>query len=109
MRRPIGLGLAGLGLGLVWWATRTVGEDGVEEPTTLVTSGPFAHSRNPMYVGWTVLYLGVAMLANSLWHLLLLPAVALWTHRVVRREERDLELAFGEKFRTYRRSVRRYL
>lgn len=107
-RRQIGLGLIGLGLGIIWWAVRTLGGDDIEHPRELVTAGPFAHSRNPMYVGWTVFYLGIAMLANSLWHLLAFPAVAFLTHREVREEERALETIFGESFRDYRRSVRRY-
>lgn len=104
-----GVGLVVTGLAVVGWAVRTVGDADVEHPTELVTTGPYAVSRNPMYVAWTALYAGVALAANAIWPLVLLPAVAAATHVVVRREERRLEAAFGEAYRDYRDDVSRYL
>ncbi|MFW6449197.1 MAG: methyltransferase family protein, partial [Halobacteriota archaeon] len=108
-RRPVGLALSGLGIATICWATLEVGDADIEQPGALVTTGPYARSRNPMYVGWSLLYLGLALLTNARWHLLVFPMVWLATHREVRREEHDLEVAFGEPYRAYRRSVRRYL
>lgn len=80
-------------------------------PTTaLVTTGPYRFSRNPMYVGFTLLYLGIGFLANSVWPLLLLPLVLVVMHfGVIVREEAYLERLFGEEYRSYRRRVRRWI
>lgn len=104
-----GVALVVIGLAVVGWAVRAVGDADVERPTELVTTGPYALSRNPMYVAWTALYAGVALAANAVWPLALLPAVAAATHLVVRREERRLEAAFGEAYYDYRDEVPRYL
>lgn len=81
------------------------------EPTsTLITDGPFRFSRNPIYIGYTLLYLGVAFWVNSVWPLGLLPLVLWLMHRVViTREEAYLEGRFGDVYRAYRRRVRRWL
>lgn len=101
------LGLAGLAV--VAWSVVTVGREDVSAPSSLVTAGPYRYSRNPMYVGWTGLYVGASLLADAAWPLVLFPAVALAVHLVVRREERVLETRFGDDYRRYRRDVRRYL
>ena len=80
------------------------------QPTGIIVSGPYQFSRNPMYVAWTMLYLGTAMLVNTWWLLILLPAVTAFTHCiVVRQEEQKLEQKFGEEYREYMRRVPRYL
>lgn len=107
--RAVGWPLVGAGLLCLGWAVRTVSDTNLEEPTALVSGGPYAFSRNPMYVAWTALYAGVALLSNTLWPFVLSPAVLAATHRVVRREERTLARAFGAEYRDYRRDVRRYL
>ncbi len=53
--------------------------------------------------------MGIALVANTVWPLLLLPGVLLATHVVVVREERFLEGRFGAVYRSYKTSVRRYL
>lgn len=78
--------------------------------TALVTDGPYRLTRNPMYLGFTLVYLGLTAWANSVWPLVLLPAVLpVMHHGVVRREERYLERRFGEEYRAYCRRVRRWL
>jgi protein-S-isoprenylcysteine O-methyltransferase Ste14 len=62
-----------------------------------------------MYVAWTVGYVGVALVTNAAWPLLLLPVVLLVTQVVVMREERSLERRFGDAYPSYKASVRRYL
>jgi protein-S-isoprenylcysteine O-methyltransferase Ste14 len=76
----------------------------------VVEHGPYRYSRNPMYVGLGLLYLGLALWLNRLGLVLLLPVVyvALW-FLVVRREEAYLSEAFGEDYEGYRRRVRRWL
>jgi protein-S-isoprenylcysteine O-methyltransferase Ste14 len=80
-------------------------------PTTaVVASGPFHFSRNPLYVALTLVYLGLTLLANTQWGLVMLVPLLFVMHRgVVLREERYLEQKFGETYRAYRRKVRRYL
>jgi len=81
-----------------------------ESTSTLVTDGPFRLSRNPIYIGYTLLYLGVAFWANSLWPVVLLPLVVWLMHRlVITREEAYLESRFGDAYRAYRHRVRRWL
>lgn len=80
-------------------------------PTTaLIESGPFRISRNPIYVADTLCYVGVAVLLNAAWPLLLLPLVLLVMNRgVILREERYLERKFGDEYNAYKLRVRRWL
>lgn len=76
----------------------------------LVTSGPYRFSRNPMYSGLGVLYLGLALVFDVGWPVVLFPSAAAALYfLVVRREERYLAHAFGEDYGAYTRSVRRWL
>ena len=76
----------------------------------LVEGGPYRRTRNPMYLGMTILYLGVTALMNSWWPLLLLPIV-LWalSRWVISREERYLAAEFGDVYGSYRERVRRWI
>ncbi len=111
----LGGGLALGGLGLAGWAVRTMYQAGTHpEPyrpaTELVTTGPFRLCRNPIYLGFTLTYLGLALLLDALWCLLLLPAVlVVMVHGVIAREEAYLERRFGQRYRAYRARVRRWL
>ncbi len=83
----------------------------VSKPASaLITEGPYRFSRNPSYVSLTLLYLGIGILLNNGWILILVAPVFLvmdlW---VVRREERHLEARFGEEFLRYKAAVRRWL
>ena len=80
------------------------------KPTkALVTVGPYRYSRNPMYVGFTLCYAGIAIWQNSVWPLLALPVViAVMRVGVIKREERYLEGLFGDDYRAYRDQVRRW-
>ena len=80
-------------------------------PTTaIVTSGPYRFSRNPLYVGLTLLYCGLTFVLNTWWGLILLIPILIIMHRgVVLREERYLEAKFGASYREYRMRVRRWL
>jgi protein-S-isoprenylcysteine O-methyltransferase Ste14 len=79
-------------------------------PTTaLITSGVFAHSRNPIYQGALVAVVGVALIFTSDWiFILLVPALVVLHYGVVLREERYLERKFGEAYRRYKATVPRY-
>jgi protein-S-isoprenylcysteine O-methyltransferase Ste14 len=78
--------------------------------TTIVRTGPFRYSRNPIYLSFSLLQLGVACWVNSLWLLVtLMPAVALMSFVVIPREEHYLERRFPSDYLPYKASVRRWL
>ena len=81
------------------------------KPTTaIITTGPFARSRNPAYVALAVLCLGIGLAIDSLWALVtVVPAVATIQRFVILREEAYLERKFGEDYRNYKDTVRRWL
>ena len=83
----------------------------VRKPTSaIVTNGPYRFSRNPSYVSLTLLYGGIACLVNSLWVLVMvLPAVTVMHFGVIKREERYLEAKFGDEYREYKTTVRRWV
>jgi protein-S-isoprenylcysteine O-methyltransferase Ste14 len=101
--------LVGAGVAISASAVRAASDVDLERPSTLISSGPYAISRNPMYVGWTLLYLGGALITRNAWTVASLPVVAGVIHRDVLREEHTLERAFGEEYVRYRKLVRRYL
>lgn len=105
------LGLSGLVISALRAFQRARTRPQPWKPTTaLVVDGPYRFTRNPMYVGFTLIYLGVTLLVNTLWPLLLLPAVLLvMEFLVIRREERYLERKFGDDYRAYLQAVRRWL
>ena len=77
---------------------------------TLVTWGPYRLSRNPMYVGVTLIYLGVAALRALLWPVLLLPIVLVVLNTfVIPYEESMLRATFGTAYERYCGRVRRWL
>lgn len=79
-------------------------------PTTaIVRSGPYQWSRNPIYLAFSVLQLGIACWLNSLWVLgTLAAALGLMTWVVIPREERYLERKFGAEYLEYKANVRRW-
>ncbi len=76
----------------------------------MIDEGPFGLSRNPLYVGLLALYVGLALLAPTVWGLALLPAavlLVLWG--AILPEERFLRERFGASYDDYARRVRRWL
>ena len=78
--------------------------------TVLINEGPFRFSRNPIYVGFAITYVGLAVAMDS-WValLLLLPCIAVVDRFVIAREERYLSAKFGAAYDAYRQKVRRWL
>jgi protein-S-isoprenylcysteine O-methyltransferase Ste14 len=103
------------GLSLAVWCSRLFKRADTtirpfEESSALVTSGPFAYSRNPIYVGLAVVLLGVAVLLGTLTPFLVIPVfVALIHSRFVLPEEAALAQLFGSQYAAYRDKVRRWL
>jgi len=78
--------------------------------SVLVADGPFRFSRNPIYVAFTAIYVGISLLFRSLWPLILLPLVLIVLQKTaIDREEAYLERRFGDEYREYRKRVRRWL
>lgn len=83
---------------------------GNQPSTAIVRSGPYRFSRNPIYLAFSLLQLGLAFWLNSAGLLLtLVPAIALMSLVVIPREERYLEAKFPVEYPAYKVSVRRWL
>jgi len=97
--------VASLGEAIQMWAASQLNKD-----RTLADSGPYAHVRNPMYLGRFFLGLGFLMLLHNLFiiggYVLLYAAYA---HMRVSREEARLREVFGEEYARYASEVRRWL
>lgn len=75
----------------------------------LLTWGPYRFTRNPMYVGLVLAYLGEAGLLKQIWPVVLLPfTVAYLNWTVIPVEEAKLDEAFHDEFRQYHLRVRRW-
>jgi protein-S-isoprenylcysteine O-methyltransferase Ste14 len=76
----------------------------------LVTTGAFSLTRNPIYLGNTLLMLGVGLITGIVWFLPLAIAAAFLTQKLaIEREEKHLEARFGKKYRDYAKRVRRWI
>jgi protein-S-isoprenylcysteine O-methyltransferase Ste14 len=81
-----------------------------EPTTTLVTSGVHGWTRNPIYLGMFLVYLGIGVAARSPWILILVvPLAIIIRYGVVAREEAYLERRFGDAYREYKARVRRWV
>jgi len=119
---PLGPSGAWLGWGLIWtglllfawtlftfWRHRTT-VNPYRPASCLVVEGPFRFSRNPIYVGDWLIYLGVTILLQTLWPIAFAPLVWLIIrYGVIRHEERHLEAKFGQEFVAFKARVRRWL
>jgi protein-S-isoprenylcysteine O-methyltransferase Ste14 len=111
----IGLALLPVGAAILAWSVVTMRRAGTavsphKSSSTIVTKGPYHYSRNPIYLADAVLYVGLALALRSAVALALLPVVlAAIRYGVIAREERYLERAFGEPYRSYKGRVRRWL
>jgi protein-S-isoprenylcysteine O-methyltransferase Ste14 len=110
-----GIGLAAVGIALTAYAAREFTRAGTsvvprQPAMALVTGGPYAITRNPIYIGFLLVYVGSAIVLTSVWALLLLvPVLVVLQRGVVMREEAYLEAKFGDAYRTYQARVRRWL
>lgn len=82
---------------------------GSTRSTTIVRSGPYRFSRNPIYLAFILFVLGLSVWLNNAWLLVtLVPAVGVIALIVIPREERFLELNFKEQYSSYKARVRRW-
>ena len=105
------IGAASLAAGgaAVAWAWLAARHTRLARPDALVTGGPYALSRNPMYVGCALAHLGVGLLRDDAWTVAALPVSLVAIHRGVLREEKVLAASFPAEFNQYRLSVPRYM
>ncbi len=84
--------------------------DPAETPTTLVTSGPYRFTRNPMYLGMTSILLGIAIFIGTI-SLFLAPLAFCITINAtfIPKEEKILENIFGSEYLDYKNKVRRWV
>jgi protein-S-isoprenylcysteine O-methyltransferase Ste14 len=123
---PIPLSMGSIGL-LIAAVTMTVGGlllaaaavtfsrsgtalDPRQATSKIVQSGPYAFSRNPIYLGFAFVYLAFAFAFSSVWAIaFLLPVLMFIDRNQIPREETYLERKFGEEYRSYKSRVRRWL
>ena len=84
--------------------------DAEKHTTHILTNGIFAYSRNPIYFGWFIVFIGMAM-ANLSWSSLLVAAllIVLLDQFVVLNEEKYLATKFGDQYLSYKAQVRRWV
>jgi len=111
----LGLGLVLAGLLIVVWASVEFKHHKTtilphKASSAIISSGPFRFSRNPIYVSFSIIQLGAALLLANLWVLvLLLPVMLIMGKYVIEREEAFLTQEFGEPYIEYKKRVRRWL
>jgi protein-S-isoprenylcysteine O-methyltransferase Ste14 len=111
---PLGVFLTLVAGGLFVAAVRTFRAAGTPVPgnrptTTIVRAGPYRYSRNPIYLAFSLLQVGLAFWVNDPWlFATLVPTVLLMALVVIPREEAYLEAHFPEAYRPYRQTVRRW-
>jgi protein-S-isoprenylcysteine O-methyltransferase Ste14 len=105
--------LAGVALNLLADSALKVAQTTVkpfQESNALVTSGVYAISRHPMYVGYVLILLGMAMMMRSLAPFFVVPVFAAFMDiAFIRVEEQMLENKFGQAYAQYKRQVRRWV
>lgn len=113
--KPFGFAALTLGVVLAGWGMMTFRRAKTainphHSASQLVTHGPYRFTRNPMYTGLTIAYLGGSALLDSTWPVIVLPVVILiLVETVISREEMYLTDAFGAEYTGYAASVRRWL
>jgi len=78
-------------------------------PERLVTGGPYRWCRNPMYLGHLIFFAGLALALRSWLAAAVLAGHIVWFQRRVRDDEGRLAALFGDAYRDYRGSVKRWI
>jgi protein-S-isoprenylcysteine O-methyltransferase Ste14 len=102
--------LAGAAIGAIGLWVRALAAGHLRKQQVLTVTGPYAYTRNPLYLGSFILILGAAVAAHSwLAAVILLSYFALFYSFVMRREERELYEHHGDAFQNYARTVPLFL
>ena len=80
-----------------------------KKETSLVTTGIYSISRNPAFVGFDLMYLGIVIAFPNAWHACAAAFTAWLFHKQIKSEEVFLETAFGKEYLEYKNKVRRYI
>ena len=113
--RLIGTGFVIVGFGIALWALITMLRGRAEvrphaEATVLITAGPFRRFRNPMYLGYALIMLGLADNSQNVWIAIFTPVfVVAVTWLAILPEERHLRAKFGDTYRDYMANSRRWI
>lgn len=109
----LGVGVIAVGLGLVLWGlfsfknSMRIGIDSIT-PGSLITTGAFSLSRNPLYTGFNLYLLGQFLIYPSWFFLVFLLVATFMLNRQIRQEETFLRTQHGELYERYSQKVRRY-
>ena len=112
---PVGIALIIIGIGFIVLARREFAHFGQStdpgHPTNkIIKTGVFSISRNPLYLGSVIVFLGIALTLNILWTLVtLLLSIIICLYVLIIPEEKYLAVKFGEEYREYIASVHRWL
>jgi protein-S-isoprenylcysteine O-methyltransferase Ste14 len=111
------LGCLPLGIGgwIMLWTDQIFKQRGTtvkphEQPSALITTGPFAFSRHPMYVGMTLILIGIAVLLGSI-TAFIAPIIFAYAMQLkfIPVEEKSMMDVFGDDYAAYKRKVRRWI
>ena len=110
------LGLLFTGLGIILFAlalnalrAAKTALSPLEPTTTIVNDGPYAYSRNPIYLAYTILYFGLVVLFDLFWGIVLFgPLIFALIHYAIMPEETYLARKFPEEYSAYKARVRRW-
>ena len=111
----VGLPIAVVGLYVLPSAARAFSRNRTSvvptEPTTkIVQEGPYSFSRNPIYLSFALIYLGIALAFSSFWAVVFLVPIMVFIDRgQIVREEKYLEKKFGDEYVQYKSRVRRWI
>ena len=115
IRNAIGWLFIGSAIGVAGWSLYTMHHAGTHvDPnrptTTIVDSGPYRYTRNPIYLSMASVEIGLGWLFATLWlWILLVPVLLIIRFGVIAREEHYLAEKFGNTYRDYQRHVRRWI
>ncbi|MEP7085790.1 MAG: isoprenylcysteine carboxylmethyltransferase family protein [Gemmatimonadota bacterium] len=104
-----------IGVALATWAVATFKRlqtsiIPIRPARTLAAEGPYRLTRNPMYVSFALVYLGITFVTNAFWPLLFLPEAIVMTYLLaIKLEEAYLSREFGDAYAEYCKRVRRWI
>jgi protein-S-isoprenylcysteine O-methyltransferase Ste14 len=105
----IGLGVAIMPPALSRFRRARTAFNSHKPASALIADGPYRFSRNPAYIALTLWYVGIGLILNNAWALLLvIPPLAIVDRLEIPREERHLEAQFGAQYLRYKAKVRRW-